>query len=146
MWIEALVAAKDLFPRVLTSSDFWPSEDVVVSTEKLRLRLQQDGIGEPIIKDCESIMLSETSELQNQMKALQHKHVLLLDTLRLLEVYNSLSDNNSFVAMGILEFLGIFWTSVCCSLLVLSFLDFKCFILLWALFVFSCDFLLCIVL
>ncbi|EXB82467.1 Oxysterol-binding protein-related protein 1D [Morus notabilis] len=85
LWIEALVAAKDLFPRVLTSSDFWPSEDVVVSTEKLRLRLQQEGIGDAIIKDCESIMLSETSELQNQMKALQHKHVLLLDTLRLLE-------------------------------------------------------------
>lgn len=87
MWIEALGAAKDLFPRVLTSSDFGPSEDVVVSTEKLRSRLQQEGIGEAIIMDCESIMLSETSELQYQMKVLRHKHVLLLDTLRQLEVY-----------------------------------------------------------
>ena len=86
LWIEALLSAKDLFPRVLTSSDFGPSEDVIISTDKLRLRLQQEGIGEAIIKDCESIMLSETSELQNQMKALRHKHFLLLDTLRQLEV------------------------------------------------------------
>ncbi|XP_024017474.1 mucin-5AC [Morus notabilis] len=88
VWIEALVAAKDVFRRVLTSSDFRPSEDIAVVTEKLRLRLQQEGIGEAVIKDCESIMLSETSELQNQMKAmkaLQHKHALLLDTLRQLE-------------------------------------------------------------
>lgn len=84
-WIEALQAAKDLFPRVLTSSDFAPSEDIVVSTEKLRLRLVQEGVGEVVIKDCESIMLSELSELQNQLKALHWKHIILLDTLRQLE-------------------------------------------------------------
>ncbi|KAJ9708729.1 hypothetical protein PVL29_000645 [Vitis rotundifolia] len=84
-WIEALQAAKDLFPRVLTSSDFAPSEDIVVSTEKLRLRLVQESVGEVVIKDCESIMLSELSELQNQLKALQRKHIILLDTLRQLE-------------------------------------------------------------
>lgn len=85
-WIEALQAAKDLFPRVLTSSDLGPSEDIVVSTEKLRLRLSQEGVGEVVIKDCESIMLSELSELQNQFKALQRKHIILLDTLGQLEV------------------------------------------------------------
>ncbi|XP_043697082.1 oxysterol-binding protein-related protein 1D-like isoform X1 [Telopea speciosissima] len=84
-WIEALVAAKDRFPRVLTSSDFSPSEDIVVSTEKLRSRLLQEGLNEAIIKDCESIMLLELSQLQNQLKALQHKHVIILDTLRQLE-------------------------------------------------------------
>lgn len=84
-WIEALQAAKDLFPRVLTSNDFSPSEDVIVSTEKLRARLIQEGIGEAAIKDCESIMLLELSELQNQLKALQRKHIMLLDTLRQLE-------------------------------------------------------------
>ncbi|XP_050375313.1 oxysterol-binding protein-related protein 1D isoform X1 [Argentina anserina] len=84
-WIEALLAAKDLFPRVLSSNDLVPSEDIVVSTEKLRLRLAQEGVGEPVIKDCESIMLLEVSELQNQLKALQNKHVMLLDTLRQLE-------------------------------------------------------------
>ncbi|XP_057949409.1 oxysterol-binding protein-related protein 1D [Malania oleifera] len=84
-WIEALLAAKDLFPRVLASSDFAFPEEVVVSTEKLRSRLLQEGIGEPVIKDCESIMLLELSDMQNKLNALQHKHVMLLDKLRQLE-------------------------------------------------------------
>lgn len=84
-WIEALLAAKDLFPRVLSSNDLTPTEDVVVSTEKLRLRLLEEGIGEAVIKDCESIMLLEVSELQNKLNALQYKHVMLLETLRQLE-------------------------------------------------------------
>lgn len=84
-WVEALQAAKDLFPRALTSGDFSPSEDVVISTEKLRSRLVQEGVGETVVKDCESIMLSELSEMQNRLKALQHKHITLLDTLRQLE-------------------------------------------------------------
>ncbi|KAL2903503.1 Oxysterol-binding protein-related protein 1D [Bienertia sinuspersici] len=83
-WIEALLAAKDLFPRVLASTDFTP-EDIVVSTEMLRRRMLQEGIAEPVIKDCESIMLTEVSELQNQFKALQCKHVSMLETLRRLE-------------------------------------------------------------
>ncbi|KAL9226374.1 hypothetical protein vseg_002197 [Gypsophila vaccaria] len=83
-WIEALLAAKDLFPRALSNSEFAPKE-IVVSTEQLRRRMLQEGISEPVIKDCESIMLSEVSELQIQMNALQHKHVALLDTLRRLE-------------------------------------------------------------
>ncbi|OMO60335.1 Oxysterol-binding protein [Corchorus capsularis] len=84
-WIEALLAAKDHFPRVLSSNDFQTSEDVVISTEKLRSLLLQEGMGEAIIKECESIMLSELSVMQNKLKALQHKHILLLDTLRQLE-------------------------------------------------------------
>ncbi|XP_021292603.1 oxysterol-binding protein-related protein 1D [Herrania umbratica] len=84
-WIEALLAAKDLFPRVLSSNDFQPSEDVVISTEKLRSRLLQEGMGEAVIKDCESIMLSELSVMQNQLKSLQRKHIILLETLRQLE-------------------------------------------------------------
>jgi len=84
-WIEALLAAKDLFPRAFTSNGFMPSENVV-STEKLRQRLMQEHIDESIIKDCESIMLSEVSELESQLKALQDKHIILLDTLRQLEV------------------------------------------------------------
>lgn len=84
-WIEALLVAKDLFPRVGTSNEFDPSEDIVVSTEKLRLRLLQEGIAESIIKECESIMLSEVSGLHNQFRALHRKHVVLVDNLRQLE-------------------------------------------------------------
>ncbi|GAB2214330.1 hypothetical protein Droror1_Dr00018673 [Drosera rotundifolia] len=84
-WIEALLAAKDLFPRVGTSNEFDPSEDIVVSTEKLRLRLMQEGFGEGIIKDCESIMLTEVVALQTQFRTLYRKHVVLMDALRRLE-------------------------------------------------------------
>ncbi|KAK6930917.1 Oxysterol-binding protein [Dillenia turbinata] len=84
-WIEALQAAKDFFPIVLSSNDFGPSENILVSTEKLRLRLLQEGIGDGVIRDREAIMLAELSELQNQLTALQRKHVTLLDTLRQLE-------------------------------------------------------------
>lgn len=85
-WIEALLSAKDQFPRMLSSSDFTSSEEFVVSTEKLRSRLLQEGLGEPIVKDCESIMLNELAELQNQLRSLQVKHLLLLDRMRQLEV------------------------------------------------------------
>lgn len=88
-WIETLLVTKDKFPRVLTSNDFEPSEEFVVSTEKLRSRLIQEGLSETVIKDCESIMLSELGEMQNQLKALQLKHILLMDTLRQLEVFIS---------------------------------------------------------
>ncbi|KAF5746527.1 oxysterol-binding protein-related protein 1D [Tripterygium wilfordii] len=84
-WIEALRAAKDLFPRGLSSSDFLPAEDVFITTEKLRLRLLQEGIGEGVIKDCENIMLSEVSELQNKLKDLHCKHIMLFEKLRQLE-------------------------------------------------------------
>lgn len=83
-WVEALQVAKDLFPRV-PSGDILPCEDAVVSTEKLRERLLQEGIGENLVKDCETIMLSEVSNLQNRLKVLTQKHLILLDTLRQLE-------------------------------------------------------------
>ncbi|MED6219571.1 Oxysterol-binding protein- protein 1D, variant 2 [Stylosanthes scabra] len=85
LWIEALQSTKDLFPRALTSSDLATSEDIVVSTEKLRSRLSEEGISEAVINDCESIMLSEVSYLQGKLKFLQQKHVMLLDTLKQLE-------------------------------------------------------------
>ncbi|KAJ0095218.1 hypothetical protein Patl1_16805 [Pistacia atlantica] len=109
LWIEALQAAKDLFPRGLTSGDFSPSEDIVVSTEKLRLRLLQEGVGEAAIKDCESIMLSEHSVLQNQLNSLQRKHMMLLETLRQLEtekieleatVVDETKERDSFCGQG----------------------------------------------
>lgn len=98
-----MLAAKDQFPRVLTSSDFASSEDIVVSTEKLQLRLSQEGISEVVIKDCESIMLYELSELQNQLKSLQLKHIMLLDTLRQLEVVVSASPHLNILTKASLD-------------------------------------------
>ncbi|XP_074583203.1 oxysterol-binding protein-related protein 1D-like isoform X2 [Curcuma longa] len=45
----------------------------------------QEGLNELAVRECESIMLSEVSELQDQFKSLQQKHLILLDTLRQLE-------------------------------------------------------------
>nr|CAD1820045.1 unnamed protein product [Ananas comosus var. bracteatus] len=84
-WIEALMSAKDQFPRALTSSDFSLTMEIAVSTEKLRNRLLQEGLSEAVVKECESIMLSEMSELQNQLKSLRQKQIILLDKLRQLE-------------------------------------------------------------
>ncbi|KAL8137854.1 hypothetical protein V2J09_003855 [Rumex salicifolius] len=77
-WIEALLAAKDLFPKALTNNDVALAEEII-------LRMVQEGIGEEIIKDCESIMLTEVSELQNQLKALHHEHLELMNSLKQLE-------------------------------------------------------------
>lgn len=108
-WIEALGAAKDLFPRVLTSSDFAPSENFIASTEKLRSRLSQEGLAEVVIEDCESIMLSEFSELQSQLDSLRRKHSILLNTLSRLEaekielettVVDETKERDSFCGQG----------------------------------------------
>ncbi|XP_072981711.1 oxysterol-binding protein-related protein 1D [Typha angustifolia] len=84
-WIEALLSAKDHFPRALTANDFAAALEITVSAEKLRGRLLQEGLSEAVVKECESIMLSEMSELQNQLKSLRQKHIVLLDKLRQLE-------------------------------------------------------------
>ncbi|URE25252.1 oxysterol-binding protein [Musa troglodytarum] len=84
-WIEALLSAKEDFAHLLTINASEPSVEVTVSTDKLRGRLLQEGLSESTVKECESIMLSEISELQNQLKSLQQKHLILLDTLRQLE-------------------------------------------------------------
>lgn len=94
-WIEALHLAKDMFPRFQTSNDLATAADIAISTEKLRTRLLEEGLDETVIKECESIVLCETSELLNQLRCLQQKHVVLLDALRQLEV--------SFVFLIILE-------------------------------------------
>ncbi|XP_057848725.2 oxysterol-binding protein-related protein 1A isoform X1 [Cryptomeria japonica] len=84
-WIEALLASKDLFPRGFTKSLLLPIEDISVSTEKLRHRLLQERLNEQTIEECEQIMISEFSELQNQLKILQQKQLHLIDMLRQLE-------------------------------------------------------------
>ncbi|CAL4899753.1 unnamed protein product [Urochloa decumbens] len=84
-WMDALLAAKDRFPRSLTSNDLGPMADIMLSTEKLRARLLQEGLGEAVVKECESIMMSELLELHNQIKSQQQQHSILIDRLRQLE-------------------------------------------------------------
>lgn len=85
-WMEALQAVKEMFPRLSNSELMAPVDGLVVSTEKLRHRLQEEGVNELVIQDAEQIIRTEFSVLQNQLVALKQKQSLLLDTLRQLEV------------------------------------------------------------
>ncbi|CAL9121945.1 unnamed protein product [Musa acuminata var. zebrina] len=84
-WMESLQAVKDMFPRN-SNGEFTGSVDkVVVSTDKLRQRLQEEGVGEATIQECEQIMRSEFAALQNQLMLLKQNQNLLVDHLGQLE-------------------------------------------------------------
>ncbi|RWW20225.1 hypothetical protein BHE74_00043519 [Ensete ventricosum] len=98
-WMEALLAVKDMFPRISNSELMAPVDNVIVSTEKLRQRLLEEGMSEGAIQDTEQIMRSEFASLQDQVVLLKQKQILLLDTLRQLEtekvdLENTLIDEN----------------------------------------------------
>lgn len=84
-WVEALQAVKDMFPRMSNSELMAPVDNVAISTEKLRNRLQQEGVSEVAIQDSEQIMRNEYAALQNQLLLLKQKQLTLIDNLRLLE-------------------------------------------------------------
>ncbi|CAN0892467.1 Oxysterol-binding protein-related protein 1C [Linum grandiflorum] len=84
-WMEALQAVKDLFPRISNSELMAPVDNVAVSTEKLRQRLEEEGVREEVILESEQIMRSEFAGLQNQIELLKQKHRQLIETLRQLE-------------------------------------------------------------
>lgn len=84
-WVEALRAVKEMFPRV-SNADLM-AESIVVSTERLRQRLLEEGVSEAAIQDCENIMRAELSQMHKHLVVLKQKQLLLIDTLRHLEVY-----------------------------------------------------------
>ncbi|KAM4106298.1 hypothetical protein ACJW30_04G053100 [Castanea mollissima] len=85
-WLEALKAVKDMFPRVSNAELMGPAvESMVISTEKLRQRLLDEGLSEATIQDSEDIMRSELLEMQRHLVVLKQKQVLLIDALRHLE-------------------------------------------------------------
>lgn len=84
-WMEALQAIKGMFPRMSNSELMAPIGGISVSTEKLRQRLLEEGVSEAAIQDSENIMRNEFSAMQDQLVLLKQKHLLLMDTLRMLE-------------------------------------------------------------
>ncbi|KAI7755840.1 hypothetical protein M8C21_023608, partial [Ambrosia artemisiifolia] len=84
-WMEALQAVKGMFPRMSNSELMAPIGGVTLSTEKLRQRLLEEGVSEAAIQDSETIMMTEFSAMQDQLVLLKQKHLLLMDTLRMLE-------------------------------------------------------------
>ncbi|XP_074557734.1 oxysterol-binding protein-related protein 1C-like [Curcuma longa] len=83
--MEVLRAVKSMFPRVMNREPMAPSDLVVVSTEKLRQLLQEEGLRESAIQESEHIMQREFASLQNQLMLFKQKQTLLLDTIRQLE-------------------------------------------------------------
>ncbi|KAK8971363.1 Oxysterol-binding protein-related protein 1C [Platanthera guangdongensis] len=84
-WMEALQAVKEMFPRISNCELMAPVDAFTVSTERLRQRLQEEGVSEATIQDSEQIMRSEFVALQGQFAILKQKQLLLTDTLRQLE-------------------------------------------------------------
>ncbi|CAN6466928.1 unnamed protein product [Victoria cruziana] len=84
-WVEALLAVKEMFPRISNSELMASVDGIAVSTEKLRQRLQEERVNDTAILDCEQIMRTEFSALQNQLILLRQKQSILIDTLRQLE-------------------------------------------------------------
>ncbi|KAK1313754.1 Oxysterol-binding protein-related protein 1C [Acorus calamus] len=87
VWMDALQAVKEMFPRMSNSEMMAPLCGCTISTERLRQRLLEEGLSEVAIQDSEQIMRTEFSALQNQLIVLKQKHSLLLDTLRQLEIF-----------------------------------------------------------
>ncbi|KAG9143156.1 hypothetical protein Leryth_021362 [Lithospermum erythrorhizon] len=88
-WIEALNSTANLFTlKPFNENLSILPNNISISTEKLKKRLLEEGIGEGLVKDCEQIMLTEFSEVQGQYKILCKDRCSLLDTLRQLEAAN----------------------------------------------------------
>ena len=89
LWIEALVSARSVYSlRSLSESMSFIRNDISFSTDKLRDRMHNEGLGEALIKDCEQIMLSEFSEFHRQLKLRYEEHLSLLGPFQQhLEVY-----------------------------------------------------------
>lgn len=88
-WVEALVAAKEMSPRVPNGELLLMTQmndNLAVSTEKLRRRLMEEGISEAAIQDSEQIMRSEFAAWHKDLLLLKHKELALVDKVRQLEV------------------------------------------------------------
>jgi hypothetical protein len=78
-WIEALVSA-----RAESSPDgglLSNQNDASFSTERLRNRMHEEGLGEEIIKDCEEIVHSKFSQYHTQMKQRCEEYVSFISSL-----------------------------------------------------------------
>lgn len=90
-WVEVLQTMKDMFPRMSNSELMAPVNNLAVSTEKLKQKLLEEGVSEAAILEIEHIVKNEFSSLQNQLMLLKQKYLLLMDTLRQLEVHVKIS-------------------------------------------------------
>ena len=93
-WFGILQSAQDCFPRnsSMLIGLVAPSEEITISTDKLRQKLLECGLSEEKVKECEDVMLGEFSDVKEQLKVMQQRRLTLLERLRLLEVQYCLKD------------------------------------------------------
>uniref|UniRef100_A0A1J3K2R8 Oxysterol-binding protein-related protein 2A n=1 Tax=Noccaea caerulescens TaxID=107243 RepID=A0A1J3K2R8_NOCCA len=89
-WLQALASTKCIFPLRSLNGDFsfMSPKDLSISTERLKKRLQEAGMSQNLVKECEQIMLSEFSEMHGQIKLLHEERTDLFDALKQLEAAN----------------------------------------------------------
>ncbi|KAG2291581.1 hypothetical protein Bca52824_038250 [Brassica carinata] len=89
-WLQALASTKCIFPLRSLNGDFsfTSPKDLSITTERLKKRLHEEGINDNLVKECEQIMLSEFSEMHEQIKLLHEERTNLFDALRQLETAN----------------------------------------------------------
>ncbi|KAL0711987.1 hypothetical protein Bca4012_018965 [Brassica carinata] len=89
-WLQALASTRRVLPLQSLSGDFCfvSPKDLSISTERLKTRLREEGINENLVKECEKIVDSEFSEVQEQIKLLHEERTQLLDALKQLEMAN----------------------------------------------------------
>lgn len=87
-WLQALASTRRILPLQSISGNFSfvSPTDLSISTERLKKRLRENGINENLVKECEEIVDSEFSEVQEQIKLLHEERTKLLDALKQLEV------------------------------------------------------------
>lgn len=83
--MEALQAVKEKFLRG-SNSELVAPVSFVVSTDKLRQRLLQEGHNEAAIQDSKQIMRNEFAAMQEHLMTLKQRQMPLIDELRHLEV------------------------------------------------------------
>ncbi|KAF8075411.1 hypothetical protein N665_1095s0002 [Sinapis alba] len=89
-WLQALASTRCILPLQSLSGDFSfvSPKDLSISTERLKTRLREEGINENLVKECEKIVDSEFSEVQEQIKLLHEERTKLLDALKQQEMAN----------------------------------------------------------
>lgn len=87
-WLQALASTRGIVPLQSISGEFSfiSPKDLFISTERLKKRLLEEGMNESLVTECEQIVDSEFSEVQEQIKLLHEERTKLLDALRQLEV------------------------------------------------------------
>ena len=76
---QALLTTKDMFFRMY-KSELMATIVYVVSTEKLRQRLQEEGLSEGVIQKSEQINNVEFAVMQKQLVLLKQKQKQFIDT------------------------------------------------------------------